>query len=300
MHPRSIMPRLAALLLLASPLTYADTGADAPPGTVAALDQKLFDAYNRCDLKTFGGLFDRDVEFYHDHGGVTHTRREVVDNTRRNICGKVRRELVAGSLEVYPVKGYGAMELGEHRFCQSGTQQCEGLARFVIIWRRSGAKWSATRVFSYDHRAADAGADATAPDAATGTVAALDSGLFDAYNRCDLHKFGSYIAADVEFYHDQGGLTLGRPKLVDSVRNNICHKITRALVPGSLQVFVVKGYGAIETGDHTFCQTASGRCEGAARFVHLWHDDGGNWTLSRVLSYDHHAATPAAVTQETH
>jgi hypothetical protein len=27
--------------------------------------------------------------------------------------------------------------------------------------------------------------------------------LFDSYNRCDLEKFASFFADDVEFYHDQ-------------------------------------------------------------------------------------------------
>jgi hypothetical protein len=34
-------------------------------------------------------------------------------------------------------------------------------------------------------------------------VAALDTALFDAYNRCNLERFASFIADDVEFYHDQ-------------------------------------------------------------------------------------------------
>ena len=51
-------------------------------------------------------------------------------------------------------------------------------------------------------------------------VAALDAALFDSYNRCDLEKFASFFSEDVEFYHDQGGVTLGRAALTDSVRMN--------------------------------------------------------------------------------
>src|SRR5579885_1786177 len=54
------------------------------------------------------------------------------------------------------------------------------------------------------------------------TIAALDAKLFDAYNHCDLKGFGDLVADDVEFYHDQGGVTLGREKLVESIQNNIC------------------------------------------------------------------------------
>ena len=39
-------------------------------------------------------------------------------------------------------------------------------------------------------------------------LATLDAALFDSYNNCDLAKFSSFFADDVEFYHDQGGVTL--------------------------------------------------------------------------------------------
>jgi len=38
-------------------------------------------------------------------------------------------------------------------------------------------------------------------------IATLDAALFDAYNRCDLEKFASFLADDVEFYHDKAGVT---------------------------------------------------------------------------------------------
>ncbi|MCC4595044.1 nuclear transport factor 2 family protein [Xanthomonas campestris pv. phormiicola] len=122
--------------------------------TVAALDQRLFGAYNRCDLAAFEPLFVPDVEFYHDTGGVTWDRKSVVDNTRKWICGKVRRELVDGTLRVYPVKDFGAIEEGEHRFCELASGRCEGIAKFVMVWRQDQDGWKLTRVLSYGHRAA--------------------------------------------------------------------------------------------------------------------------------------------------
>src|ERR1700747_3393947 len=66
-------------------------------------------------------------------------------------------------------------------------------------------------------------------------ITALDTALFDAYNRCDLEKFSSFLDENVEFYHDQGGITLGRQALTDSVKKNICGgDVRRELVPGSL------------------------------------------------------------------
>src|SRR5215468_11560901 len=84
-------------------------------------------------------------------------------------------------------------------------------------------------------------------------ITELDRQLFDAYNHCDLKKFDSLLADDVEFYHDQGGVTLGHAALTESVKNNICTGDTqRALVPGTLKIYHMKGYGAIEMGVHRF------------------------------------------------
>lgn len=120
---------------------------------IAALDAKVFDAYNRCDLPTFEGYFDPQVAFYHDTGGATFDRATVIANTRRYICGKVRRELLRSTLRVYPVKNYGAIEEGEHRFCELASGACEGVAKFVIVWAKRDAEWRITTVLSYGHRA---------------------------------------------------------------------------------------------------------------------------------------------------
>lgn len=53
-------------------------------------------------------------------------------------------------------------------------------------------------------------------------ITALDAAVFDAYNRCDLEKFSTFFVDDVEFYHDQGGVTLGNKALTESIKKNIC------------------------------------------------------------------------------
>jgi hypothetical protein len=118
-------------------------------------------------------------------------------------------------------------------------------------------------------------------------IATRDEALFDAYNRCDLDTFGSFFADDVEFYHDKSGLTLGRQRLIESVKTNICGKVRRELVRSSLAVYPMDGYGALQTGSHLFCEHASKRCEGIGRFAHLWQNANGVWKLTRVYSYDH-------------
>jgi ketosteroid isomerase-like protein len=123
-------------------------------------------------------------------------------------------------------------------------------------------------------------------------IAALDTALFDSYNRCDLAKFSSFFVDDVEFYHDQGGLTLGRVALTESVKKNICGKTTRELVPGTMEVYYMKGYGALEMGVHRFHHPGHEDTEGVGegKFVHLWQCKDNTWKITRVYSYDHHAA----------
>jgi hypothetical protein len=74
--------------------------------------------FNSCKLDEFAAMFDDGVEFYHDQGGVTLGAAKVVEQVKANICGKARRELIAGSLAVYPMHGFGALLVGRHRFYQ--------------------------------------------------------------------------------------------------------------------------------------------------------------------------------------
>ncbi len=130
-----------------------------------------------------------------------------------------------------------------------------------------------------------------APDALFQKVQALDTQLFDAVNHCDLATLSSMVAPDLEFYHDKTGLAVGRQVFLDSVQNNLCGKVTRVLVPGTLEVYPLAGYGAVEIGVHRFHHPGDPNNVGEAKFVHIWKNTGGKWTLTRVISYDHGAVT---------
>jgi hypothetical protein len=120
-------------------------------------------------------------------------------------------------------------------------------------------------------------------------IALLDAVLFDSYNSCDLAKFGTFFADDVEFYHDQGGVTLGKDRLTDSIKKNVCGTdVQRELVPGTLEAHMMKGYGAVQVGVHRFHHPKSKTPPGEARFVHLWRYSNGAWKITRVISFDHH------------
>lgn len=135
---------------------------------------------------------------------------------------------------------------------------------------------------------------ATTPADLFRAVAEQDAALFDAYNRCDLDRFSRFFADDVEFFHDHGGVTLGSKALTQSVRQNICGKTTRELVPGSLEVYPMDNYGALEIGVHRFRHQGAAKNEpaGEGRFIHLWqyNKQDRSWKVTRVISFDHHPA----------
>jgi len=127
----------------------------------------------------------------------------------------------------------------------------------------------------------------------TKAVTALDKELFDAYNTCNLDKLGTLVADDLEFYHDKTGLAVGKQPFLDAIKNNICGKVTRQLVAGTLEVYPLHGYGAVEIGVHRFYHPASSPDKdvvGEAKFVTLWQYKDGAWKITRAISYDHEAA----------
>jgi ketosteroid isomerase-like protein len=124
--------------------------------TISRLDSQLYGAYNSRDFQTLERFFTKDMEFYHDKEGLT-TFDQNMESFKRHFASdtRTRRELVEGTLEVYPMAGYGAVELGVHRFYTTEKGQSERLtatARFVHLWQRKDGVWKISRVISYDHR----------------------------------------------------------------------------------------------------------------------------------------------------
>ena len=153
-------------MALLTALLVAPAHAAPAPSTVAltpdalyqkmlSLDSAMFDSFNKCadpaELAKHAAFFDKDVEFYHDLGGVSRGAEEMLASTKKNACGQFRRELDAKSFRVYPIPGFGAMTIGTHRFCHTPTT-CEGIAEFTMVWREKDGAWQVTRALSYAHR----------------------------------------------------------------------------------------------------------------------------------------------------
>jgi ketosteroid isomerase-like protein len=119
--------------------------------TVMKLDSAFFGAYNTCDvnLGTYANFYAEHIEFYHDKGGIMTSKQAIVDATKKNVCGKVTRELDKGSVEVYPIKDYGAIEFGLHRFHNNLEPNAKSrFARFMVIWHQENSQWKISRVVS--------------------------------------------------------------------------------------------------------------------------------------------------------
>ena len=119
--------------------------------TILRQDSLFFGAYNTCTvhLQEYADFYADSLEFYHDKGGLSTSKRDVVEATKKNICGKVTRELVAGSVEVYPIAYYGAIEIGFHKFHNSAEPNAPSKPdRFVVVWHRTDKGWKITRVIS--------------------------------------------------------------------------------------------------------------------------------------------------------
>ena len=120
---------------------------------IVHMDSVLFNAFNNRDLQTFQSIFTKDLEFYHDKGGLTDYTY-TVESFKGTIAQNngLRRDLLKGTTEIYPIKDYGAMQIGEHRFChlENGKQDC-GTFKFIHVWKKINGEWKITRVLSYNH-----------------------------------------------------------------------------------------------------------------------------------------------------
>jgi ketosteroid isomerase-like protein len=120
---------------------------------VKRLDAVLSEAFNNHDVNRLKSLFADDLEFYQDNEGLVRYEQTVRDFESMFAQGNnMTRELVGNTLEVYPVKDYGAIEIGAHRVChvENGKNEC-GTFRFVHIWQKNDGEWKISRAISYSH-----------------------------------------------------------------------------------------------------------------------------------------------------
>ena len=76
-------------------------------------------------------------------------------------------------------------------------------------------------------------------------------------------------------------------------------RLRREAVAGTVKAFPLKNgdkiYGVIISGEHVFYVTELGNAEfldGRANFTEVWLMKNGDYKMARILSYNHHPATP--------
>lgn len=129
------------------------TDPDALRAVVLDLDRRMFAAYDAHDVDALMAWFAPELEFFHDTGGLANWAQ--VKAGFASVFANnpdIRRELVPGSTRVYPVRDYGAIQIGRHRFChtENGRPDC-GEFEFVQVWRLRDGRWQVTRELSYGH-----------------------------------------------------------------------------------------------------------------------------------------------------
>lgn len=128
---------------------------------IAKMDSLYFSAQNECNLEKYASFLSEDFEFFHDKGGFTASKDDEIKGMVI-FCGKeqrtrqpLRREMIEGSLNVYPMDNYGALEFCDHIFylqINDGTEKVVGKGKMTALWKLINNEWKLTRVISYDHQ----------------------------------------------------------------------------------------------------------------------------------------------------
>lgn len=151
--------------------------------------------------------------------------------------------------------------------------------------------------------------------ALTEAIRARDAELFQLFFLgCDPARLRAMLTPDFEMYHDRDGVVATNAETFVTIYDRQCHEkqrpdawhSRRELVPSSLNVHPVPGFGAIEDGEHLFYEwrgnpegpaAQAGRLVGRARFTQLWKLTPDGWRVARLFSYAHAPAgedAPAA------
>jgi ketosteroid isomerase-like protein len=120
-------------------------------------------------------------------------------------------------------------------------------------------------------------------------ISHLDSLQFDAFNTRNLDKLMNYFDTSLELYQDNTGVrNFDQTKQAFGGLFKMNYVLTRKLVSGTMEVYSIKDYGAIETGQHTFSHTENGQLQTATfKFMQIWQKKDGVWKVTREITYGH-------------
>lgn len=109
-----------------------------------AKDSILFKlGFNKCEVEKSAALMTKDLEFYHDKGGVLTSKKAFVNQMKNGLCKpnnpeKVYRFLVKESLDVFPMYNngelYGALQNGKHFFSPNESMTFEETDNYALFY----------------------------------------------------------------------------------------------------------------------------------------------------------------------
>ncbi|WP_217605072.1 nuclear transport factor 2 family protein [Chitinophaga sp. GbtcB8] len=295
-----------SFIFLGAPTAFAQR-----PGTTTS--GPLFDQLHRqdsllfhyaqkdCNAQKVQEILTKDFVFYHDNGLDNPTTVQPLadfTNSIKKICmqGHLRRTIVPGSLQVFAVSGQEAIQTGVQHFYVIPDNQPEQLveiSKFTRTWKKEGNAWKMARELDYQVTTEfpEMAGERYQPapyipgdKALYDTIVNLDSIYFDTYNTCNLEKMKDMMTDDMEFYHDRGGLQTSKEEYIAAIKNNICNKVQREIMKGSIEVYSINGYGAVEIGYHRFHNLVEGSTSHASKFITLWKRNNGHWQMNRIIS----------------
>ena len=160
----SILLILASFIILSENVVTAQSAHNVEESQILSQeiiqsDSLFWEAYNSCDIIGMKTFLTDDLEFYHDKNGLTSKLDNFLEAIKKGICTnenwRLRREVVQGSMEIFPLNNYGAILTGEHIFYVNEDNKKDklvGKAKFTHIWKHEDDTWKMSRVFSYDHQ----------------------------------------------------------------------------------------------------------------------------------------------------
>lgn len=290
---------VVSLLIFLFTCTFAQQASNVVDASLnrelAARDSLFFDiALNSCDTQGLPDLFTADFIFLHDKGLHQETNVQSGTDFFESIaatCGKVKLRREVADLQSFRLNDLTAIQTGLQRFYVDNEPVEE--SKFTRHWRKEQGVWKMADETDYMVN--------SQPNSNLGkryvpvsympasaelyhVIVKMDSVYFDTYNHCKIAQMDSLTADDIEFYHDRGGFSNSKKELLMSIQKNICGKVTRIVTPGSIEVYEIPGYGAVQFGYHSFRNTDEPGESRPSKFVNLWRLKGGRWQMTRVIS----------------
>lgn len=122
--------------------------------TILTQDSILFSAFNSRNLEKLKSCFTDSLIVHQDNIGVRNYNQTI--ESFKGLFEKdyvLKRQLIKESVEVHPIKNYGAIQTGRHTFChtENGKFEC-ATYKFVEIWENKNGQWKIAQIITYDHK----------------------------------------------------------------------------------------------------------------------------------------------------